>query len=77
MAKEVHSIFRDILEPIKASKTVEEAKAIIISRLEDSRIDVEDKMSIRAALANKKTLYKVIEYAYDAVLKYEGCGVIK
>jgi tRNA 2-selenouridine synthase SelU len=77
MAKEVHSIFRDILEPIKVAKTVEEAKAIIINRLEDSRIDVEDKMAIRGALNNKKTLYKVIEYAYDAVLKYEGCGVIK
>lgn len=77
MAKEVHSIFRDILEPLKTAKTVEEAKAIIIGRLEDSRIDIEDKLAIRGALQNKKTLFKVIEYAYDAVLKYEGCGVIK
>jgi len=75
--KEVFSIFRDILEEVKVSKTIEEAKSIILNRLEESRISVEDKFSIRQALNSKKTLDEVLFYIYNAVLAYEGCKVVK
>jgi len=73
----VKSIFRDVLEEIKKSKTPEEAKSIILSRVEVSKISEEDKVSIKVALNNKRTLEQVFFYIYNAVLSYEGCKVIK
>jgi len=73
----VKSIFRDVLEEIKQTKTPEEAKSIILSRVGESKISEEDKVSIKVALNNKKTLEQVLFYIYNAVLSYEGCKVIK
>ena len=73
----VTSIFRDVLEEIKKSKTPEEAKSIILSRVEGSKIGLEDKISIRGALNKKRTLEQVLFYIYNAILSYEGCKVIK
>jgi len=74
---EVKSIFNDVLEDVKSAKTVDEAKSIILIRLQNSKIDDEDRQSILEALESKDTLEKVLFYIYNAVLAYEGLKAIK
>jgi len=76
----IKSILNDVVDEFNdacGKGQLELAKVIFTDRVKESGIKVEDKFKMLKDISLIGTLTKLQFYFYNALLKYEGCGIIK
>ncbi|MCK4358484.1 MAG: HEAT repeat domain-containing protein, partial [Candidatus Cloacimonetes bacterium] len=70
----IKSILEDIAQDVWTTSDLEEAKNKIINRVEDSKIDEDDKQKIIETTNKIDTLLELQKYIANSILFYEGMG---
>jgi hypothetical protein len=76
LSTEIYSILRKITIQVNSAPTLEEARNIVITHVEKSGINNNDKQKMIKRCNEIKTLKRFLEYFYNALLKFEGDSVI-
>ena len=71
------SVLNKVKDSVFAATTVDEARNIIRECLQSSKIDSTDKSTMLDDIEKIKTLKKMWQFCTNALLKFEGLGVIK
>tara|TARA_R110002050_G_scaffold206254_1_gene341933 strand:- start:251 stop:475 length:225 start_codon:yes stop_codon:yes gene_type:complete len=73
--KSITSTLASIAQQVFVSTNVTEAKAIVISHIDSTRIKEADKDTIIKNLHGMKSLGRVQTYLCNSLLRYEGLGL--
>tara|TARA_R110002126_G_scaffold216166_1_gene362285 strand:+ start:817 stop:1047 length:231 start_codon:yes stop_codon:yes gene_type:complete len=74
--KSITSTLTSIAEKVFVAKSATEAKAIVISHIDSTRIKDADKNTIIANVNGMKSLVRIQTYLCNSLLKYEGLGLL-
>lgn len=69
------SILNDLLKEVMQIKSLQEAKLLIVEKIESTKIKDEDKKRMLFEINNQTNLTKLQSYCCNLVFKYEGLGV--
>ncbi len=74
---EIKSVLRNLTSNLDSYTNLNDLKSYLLNNVNNSSINLKDKCKMVKDISICNTKDKLIKYVWNALLKYEGCGVIK
>ena len=74
---QIKSVFERIAPQIFAETDINKAKALALTFINETKVNVEDKAKITKDITECKSMYAFQRYICNSLLKYEGLSINK